>query len=470
MMTLLIVVPLACAAAALLAPPRVGLALNALAALAALAGTAALAHGVLGGAAPATALGGTLRGDELGVLVALVVAAAAAVAGLVAVAELGAEPVEARRHAVLMPALLAALLATALADDLGVMWITMELAAVLAAFLIGSHRGRPAVEAAFKYMLLGSAGLVLGLLATAVLHRAGGPLSFVRLRAAGSALAPPTVRIALALAVAGYGLKVGLFPLHVWKPDAYAAARAPVTALLAGAAVAVPLGAMVRFGAIATAAGQGALTGQLFVAAGALSLVAALILVAGERDLRRILAFTSVEHMGLALLALGLEPEAVRGGLYHLFTNGVLKALVFGLTGFVVRDRGSADTLSGPGLYGRSFGLAGLFLVAMAAALGFPPFGLFASEVAVLRALFAGGHVALALLVTGVLAGVFGVVAAAALRVVFARADEDGPRPGRAGAAAAVTVPVLALMAWLGVGMPESLWASLLPVAQRLAP
>jgi hydrogenase-4 component F len=470
MITALLLIPLASAALALIVRPRAGLILNALAALLALAGTGWLAQAALAGAAPMSALGGTLRGDDLGVLVGLVVAAAAAIAGLVAIPELADEPAEARRHAVLMPALLAALLATALADDLGVMWITMELAAVLAAFLIGSHRSRPAVEAAFKYMLLGSAGLVLGLLATAVLHRALGPLSYVKLRAAGAALPAPTVRIALALAVAGYGLKVGLFPLHVWKPDAYAAARAPVTALLAGAAVAVPLGAMVRFGAIASAAGQGALTGQLFVAAGVVSLVAALILVAGERDLRRILAFTSVEHMGLALLALGLDPEAVRGGLYHLFTNGMLKALVFGLCGFVVRDRGSADTLSGPGLYGRSFGLAAAFLVSVAAALGFPPFGMFASELAVLRALFAAGHIGLGLVVTGVLAGVFGVVAAAALRVVFARADEEGPRPARSGAAIAVTVPVLAIMAWLGVGMPESLWASLLPVAQRLAP
>jgi hydrogenase-4 component F len=483
MILALVATPLVCALATLLVGRRAALWVNAFGALGALAIACALTARVLGGGAAPTAAGGLLRADDLAVFMAVVVTAAAAVAAFAGLCDLDADVPEeqARRYALLASALVSALLCTVLADDLGVMWITMELSAVLSAFLVGFRGGAPALEAAFKYMLLGSAGLVLGLLATAVVHRAGVPvlghgdaaLSFQRLHAAGPRLSAHTLRIALALAAAGYGLKVGLFPLHVWKPDAYAAAPAPVTAVLAGAAVAVPLAAIVRFGALASAAGEGAFASRLFVTGGLVSIVAALVLVAGERDLRRILAFTSVEHMGLVLLAVGLDPDSVRGGLYHLLTNGTLKALAFGLCGLVVRARGGADTLSGPGLYGRSFVLAGAFLAAMSAALGFPPFGMFASELAVLRALFVHGHVALAMIVTLSLAAIFGVVATATLRIVFARSDEAAPTSagdGGGSRAVALAVPVLAAMTWIGVGMPAGIWARLYVVAQRFAP
>lgn len=479
MMLALILVPLAVALLSLVLPWRLALVLNALGALTTLALAGVLAAGVLAGDAPPTTLRGYLRGDDLGLTLAVVVSAAASVAACIGVASFGAAR-DARRYTVLAAALLWALLSTTLADHLGVMWITMELSAVFGAFLVGSRGDKPALEAAFKYMILGSVGLVIGLLATALVHRVGGgaglgagdgALSFLRLRAAGHALTSGPLRIAFALAVAGYGLKVGLFPLHVWKPDAYAAAPAPVTALLAGAAVAVPLGAILRFGALASAAGEGALVSHVFVTLGLGSLLAATLLAARERDFRRILAFTSVEHMGLILLACGLEPDAVRGGLLHLLTNGTLKALAFGLLGFVVSARGSADSRSGPGLYAGSPALAAVFLVTMAAALGFPPFGMFASELTVLRALFAADHVVVGLLVTLVLAVIFGVVIAATLRVVFARADQ--PLPGPAAhrtAPLAIGVPVLLAMVWVGVGLPGELWSQLGDVARGLAP
>jgi hydrogenase-4 component F len=477
----LVGIPLASAVLALVLPARLALWLNALGALCALLVSGLLLTTVLSGGVPPVAVRGMLRADGLGVLLAVVVAAAAAPAALLGVWEFSGDAHYARRYAVLASALLAALLCTVLADHLGVLWITLELAAVFSAFLVGFRGGRPALEAAFKYMLLGSVGLVLGLLATAVVHRAGVPvlgygddaLSFEKLRAHGAALSPHTLRVALALAAAGYGVKIGLFPLHVWKPDVYAAAPAPVTALLAGAVVVVPLGALVRFGALASAAGQGHFTSQLFVGAGCLSVLAAMFMIAGERDLRRILAFTSVEHLGLSVLALGLEPGAVRAGLYHLFTNGTLKALAFGLLGMVVSERGTGDTESGSGLYRRSPGLSALFLLAMAAALGFPPFGMFASELAVLRALFAGGHVALGFVVTLALAAIFGVVAAGTLRVVFARSEEEAahdPPFARGAVAAAVACPVLVGMAWIGIAMPGSLWSQFLTVARGFAP
>jgi hydrogenase-4 component F len=504
---LLVVVglPVAAAVFAVLAPPRWSRAVNAIALTGAAAVAATIANEVIAGSEPPVALAGYLRADPLAAIVAMVVALAGAigaacgtrasadelhdvVAGTVGTASGEAANGTAwrpgvrgavRAYAVLSPLLVGALLVAALADDLGILWISLELAAVLAAFLIASGRDRRRHEAAFKYMLLGSAGLVFGLLATAVVHYAAVPslghgpaaLSFHRLVAAGPAIAPETMRIAFALALAGYGLKVGLFPLHVWKPDAYAAAPGAVTAVLAGAGVLVPLEAVIRFGALCSATGDHAAARQLFVAAGVLSMVAALVLVVRERDLRRIMAFTSVEHLGLVLLALGLGPDAARGGVLHLVANGVLKALAFGLLGLIVAERGSADTQSGPGLYHRSYALTAMFLVVMAAGLGFPPFGMFTSELAILRAAFTGGHLGLGLVIAGVLAAMFGLVGAATIRLLFARSEAAPAPPVRHGRAAVVIgVPVLFGAAWLGMGIPPWFWDRLGTVVAGFAP
>ncbi|MHB8874507.1 MAG: proton-conducting transporter transmembrane domain-containing protein [Myxococcaceae bacterium] len=482
MILALIAIPAACALLCLVLPARWALAANAAAAVASLVVAAMLADGVLASDTAQTGAAGYLRADGLGVTFAVVVAAAAAVAALVGMTSFeveGETARNARRYAVLASALTAALLCTVLTDHLGVMWIAMELSAVLAAFLVGFRGDRAALEAAFKYMILGSAGLVFGLLAMSFVYQAGvkvlghgdAALSFEQLRAIGPSLDRGTMRLALALAGAGYGLKIGLFPLHVWKPDAYAAAPAPVAGLLAGAAVAVPMCVLLRYGVLTSAAGEAHFTTQLFVGAGLLSVVAAMILIVRETDLRRILAFTSVEHMGFALLACGLDPAAMRGGLLHLLANGTLKALAFGVLGYVVRERGTGDTLKGPGLFGRSYTLAGVFLLVMGASLGFPPFALFASELTVLRALFSGGHTGLGLVVLFGLAAIFGVVATGTLRVVFARSDQPLAMPGRHGTdALVVAAPVLLMMAWAGVGTSPSLWAQLLVVAKEFSP
>jgi hydrogenase-4 component F len=440
---------------------------------------AALTQRILSTGVPVTALDGWLRADGLACIVSLTVAMAASVgAACGAHGYAGAPRRAARVFTILFPLLTAALLLGALSDHLGILWIALELAAVLSAFLIGAGGKRTEHEAALKYMLLGSAGLVMSLLATVIVYHAGAALghgdaalSFSRLRGAGLELSAQPMRIALALAAAGYGLKVGLFPLHVWKPDAYSAAPGPITALLAGGGVLVPLEALLRFGELTTAAGEGAFTSQLFQVAGVVSMLAALLLMTRERDMRRILAFTSVEHMGLILLAVGAGTTTARGGLLHLAANGILKALAFGVLGMVVVERGTGDTQSGPGLYRHSLALSAVFLTIVAAGLGFPPFAMFTSELTILTGLFAGGHVLVAILVLVALAAVFGVVISAALRLVFARADEASvPAVRHGGAATAIALPALLVAALLGLALPTSTWQALSLIAGSLSP
>ncbi len=473
-----IALPLLAGLAALVLPVRVGLWLDAFAALGSVGLCAALV--ALGSDPVPTAFAGYLRADGLAVVLGMVVSGAAACSAFVGVrtfwSAAGATH-DARRYAVVAPLLQAALLATAFADHLGVMWIAMELSAVMGTVLVALHGDRATLQAAFKYMMLGSAGLVLSLLATALVYRAGVPvlgegdtaLSFSALKAAAPGLSAKTLRLALALAAVGYGCKVGLFPLHVWKPDAYSAAPAPVAALLAGAAVAVPLGALLRFGALTAGAGQRAFVQELYLAAGLASVLAATLFCVRERDLRRLLAFTSVEHMGLCLLAFGLGSDGARGGLMHLVSNGLLKSLAFGLLGFVVAERGSADAHAGPGLYGRSNTLAWTFLVVVAASVGFPPFGLFASELTVLRTAFATGHTGLAVVLLLALGTVFGVLLAAVLGMLFARADEPLPGPQAHGRVALwVALPALAALVALGSAMPAELFEWLGQVAREI--
>ena len=189
-----------------------------------------------------------------------------------------------------------------------------------------------------------------------------------------------------------------------------------------------------------------------------------------ERDLRRVLAFTSVEHMGLCLMAFGLSADGARGGLIHLVSNGMLKALAFGLLGFVTLERGGADIDRGPGLYGRSTSLAFVFLVVIAASVGFPPFGIFASELTVLRAAFDTGHVGLALVVVLALGAIFGVLFSGALRILFARPEEPLAQgvSSHGRTALVIAVPALALLLMLGSAMPPALFEWLGGVAREI--
>ena len=352
---------------------------------------------------PHTAAAGLVRVDALSAFMIIVIGAIGLLATAASPAFLRAEIHSGRatartaaRHSLLVQAFLAAMALAVLAANLGVVWVAVEATTIVTAFLVGQGRSRASVEAAWKYVVICSVGIALAFLGMILLNyasahtRAPAELDWVRLTAGASDLDPGVTRIAVALLVVGFGTKVGLAPLHAWLPDAHSQAPAPVSALMSGVLLSVALYAILRVKVIADAAlGTGFVRTLLLVMALATLAVATSLLLA-QRDYKRMLAYSSMEHMGL--LALGTAAGshlAVAAVLLHILGHGLTKAVLFLASGRILQLTGSRHVADVRGLAAREPVLAGLDGLGLLALLGFPPFSLFASELGIFTAGYA---------------------------------------------------------------------------------
>lgn len=356
----------------------------------------ALVVGVGSGGALTTA-GGLLRVDALSAWMLSVV-------GVVAVVALwGGIPHRTDRtrnigsFASLLCLFLAAMSLAVVAENLGLMWVAIELTTITTAFLVGSRGGRGALEAAWKYVVLGSVGVAIAFLGLVLISAASGAtgepsLSWVILLAHAGGLDPALTRAGAALAVLGFATKAGLAPTHSWLPDAHSQAPATVSGLMSGVLLSVAFYAILRVQAITDAALGPELMRGLLVTAGLLSLAVTAGLVITQKDFKRLLAYSSIEHMGL--LALGAAvggPLAIAAVLLHMLGHGLVKSSMFVLAGRILGYTGSHDIADVRNLLRRRPDLAGPFLLGAAALLGFPPFVTFFTEVAIIVAGFQRG-------------------------------------------------------------------------------
>jgi hydrogenase-4 component F len=304
--------------------------------------------------------------------------------------------------------LLAAMTAVGLAQHLGVMWVAIELTTLSTAPLIYFNHNARALEAAWKYLLVCSLGIALALLGTFFLALSGaapeGPRSLflADLVAAGPLLSKPWVRAGFVFLLVGYGTKMGLAPLHSWKPDAYGEAPGILGALLSGGVTTFAFVALGRVHQVCRAAGEDAFARDALVAMGLLSMAVAAVFMVGQRDFKRMLAWSSVEHMGILSVGLGLGGIAASGAFFHVLGNGLTKGVLFLSAGNIHRAFGSKSTDDVRGA-ARRLPLSGpLFLAGFLAITGTPPFGAFLSEFTILRGavdagrpLVAAGYLAL---------------------------------------------------------------------------
>ncbi|MFE0045788.1 proton-conducting transporter transmembrane domain-containing protein [Streptomyces albireticuli] len=369
----------------------------------------------LPGAAPLTACGRLLRADALTAWMLLVVGAVATVACAATPAHLAHERPDApaaRRYHLLVHAFLAAMSAAVLAADLGVLWVAVEATTLVTAFLVGHRRTRASVEAAWKYMVICSAGIALALLGTVLIYyaarQAGVPepaaLDWTVLAAHADRLDPDVTRLAVGLVVLGFGAKAGLAPLHAWLPDAHSQAPAPVSALMSGVLLSVAFAGLLRYKTVADAALGPGYTRGLLAGCALLTLALATALLLGQRDYKRMLAYSSMEHMSLIALAAAVgTPLALAAALLHMAGHGLAKAVAFCASGHVLRLLHTTRVGRVRGLLARAPALGTAFGLAVLALLGLPPFSLFASELGIVRAAFAagaGGYAAAALALT----------------------------------------------------------------------
>jgi hydrogenase-4 component F len=278
-------------------------------------------------------------------------------------------------------------------NNAGLYWIAIELTTLVSTFLVGYERAAESVEAAWKYIIIVSAGISLALLGTVLFYWCGslvlGPvydMTWTTLQQGASRMNPTLVSLAYLLVLIGYGTKVGLAPMHTWLPDAHSESPAPVSAMLSGALLNGAMLGVVRYLAVADSAGVGSFARMVLVALGVLSLLVGALFIVRQDGIKRLMAYSSVEHMGVVALGFGFGGLfGVAGSLYHMLNHSLNKSLMFFGAGNIMRSFGTKEIHRIRNVWSVYPVQGGLWLAGAAAITGAPPFGLFLSELVILR-------------------------------------------------------------------------------------
>jgi len=395
---LLLIPAIAAGVLALIPGYRLSAALNVLASLAALGVAASLFF-----ARPAGGL--YLRVDDLSavfiVLSAFVgfttsVFSASYIAHEVEVGRL--TPARLRFYHAMYQVLMFAMNLALIANNIGLMWVAIELATLTTVLMVAVYRTHEAIEAAWKYFILGSVGIALALFGTILVYVAAKPvvgeglagMVWTTLIANAHAFDPALLNLAFVFLMLGYGTKVGLAPLHAWLPDAHAEGPTPISAVLSGLLLNVALYAVLRFKML-LAANPGAIApGPLMVTLGLVSLIFAGFMLYRRRDIKRMFAYSSIEHMGIIAFAFGMGgPLANFAGLLHMTMHSLTKSAIFFTVGHIAQVKGTQRIADIRGLTVTHPILGWTLVAGVIAIAGLPPFGIFTSEFLVVSSTFA---------------------------------------------------------------------------------
>jgi hydrogenase-4 component F len=371
---------------------------------------------------------------------------------------------------------LASMTLAVMSQHLGLFWVALEATTLSSATLIFFDRSERSLEAAWKYLIICSVGIALALagiflLALSIPPGAGGSLLLDNLIAGAAAMSPAWLKTAFLFLLVGYGAKMGLAPMHTWLPDAHSEAPSPVSALLSGALLNCAFLGILRIFQIMNAAGLGEFARRPFLVLGFISMGTAAAFLIRQPDYKRLLAYSSVEHMGILAVGMGLGGgPAIYGALLHALNHSFAKALLFFAAGAVLLLYHTKTVAGVSGLMARAPVVAAIFIAGFFAITGTPPFGLFISELTILLAALAGGHYLISALFLFLLAVAFAGMGAAFLSMVFGEPPELPPSDLRGWKAAMVIAPAIILASFsllLGLYVPHKL-SSLLKTAAML--
>ena len=283
------------------------------------------------------------------------------------------------------------------ANITGLMWVAIELATLTTVLMVGIYRTHEALEAAWKYFILGSVGIALALFGTILVYMAAQPvigegldaMRWTMLNENAARFDASLLNVAFIFLLLGYGTKVGLAPLHAWLPDAHAEGPTPISAVLSGLLLNVALYAVLRFKILLAANEEAIAPGPLMIAMGLTSLVFAAFMLYRRRDIKRLFAYSSIEHMGIIAFAFGMGgPLANFAGLLHMTMHSLTKSAIFFSIGHITRIKGTQKIAEISGLTESHPALGWTLVVGVAAIAGLPPFGIFASEFLVVSSTF----------------------------------------------------------------------------------
>jgi hydrogenase-4 component F len=366
-----------------------------------------------------------------------------------------------------------------LMNSVGVYWIAIELTTLVSTFLVAFERAGESMEAAWKYIMVVSAGISLALLGTVLFYWCGsfvlGPtydMTWGALIRAAPKMNPVLLTLSFLLVLVGYGTKVGLAPMHTWLPDAHSESPAPVSAMLSGALLNIAMIGIVRFLSITRSAHIGQLPQLALVAFGALSLTFGALFIVRQEGIKRLMAYSSIEHMGVIALGFGFGGGlGVAGALYHMLNHSLNKSLMFFGAGNMMRAYGTKE-MAKIRFVGKHFPTSGVLWLAGAVAItGAPPFGLFLSEFTIMRAglkpSFSWAVYLMALLLIVIFVGFLNHFRS----MYYESSANEEPSPNRL--SAWCTVPMwlaLAPLLIFGLWWPPALWNYLSSAARVLSP
>jgi hydrogenase-4 component F len=344
-----------------------------------------------------------------------------------------------REFAVLTPAYVFAMLLVAVSNNLGIMWIAVELTTLASVFMVAFHNRDTSLEAAWKFLMLGSLGLGFALLGTVLLFASAqgalgedlSALNWTRFMAIAPQLHPFTLQLGVVFALIGYGTKAGLAPMHTWKPDSYREAPSPAGVLMAVGMMNGALYCLLRIHLISKAALGPDFSGGLLLMLGLLSVLVAMPFILIQWNLKRLLAYSSIEHVGIMAVGIGLGGYAAAyGALLHMTYHTFAKPVAFFSAGTLGQLHGSSDfDAIGPGTLGRAPLTSMLLLLAAMFVTGSPPFSMFFSEMLILRAGLMGPHVAATAILLGALVVLFCGFAYQIGRLVLGAQPAPGAQP-----------------------------------------
>jgi len=358
-------------------------------------------------------------------------------------------------------------------NNIGLMWVAVELATLTTVAMVGIYRTHEALEAAWKYFILGSVGIALALFGTILVYMAARPavgeghdaMVWTTLIAKAADFSPELLNVAFIFLMLGYGTKVGLAPLHAWLPDAHAEGPTPISAVLSGLLLNVALYAVLRFKMLLAANPATISPGPLMVTMGLVSVVFAAFMLYRRRDIKRFFAYSSIEHMGIITFAFGMGGALANfAGLLHMTMHSLTKSAIFFAVGHIAQAKGTQRIAEIRGLTESRPVLGWGLVLGVVAIAGLPPLGLFMSEFLIVTSTFARAPILALVLVFGILLAL-GALMLRLSEVAFG--EPSGPN----NPVHASYVPLyahLALVLAAGIYLPGPLVAWFRSVAQLL--
>jgi hydrogenase-4 component F len=324
-------------------------------------------------------------------------------------------PASLRFYHAMYQVLMFALNLALLANNIGVMWVAIELATLTTVMMVGIYRTHESLEAAWKYFILGSVGIALALFGTILVYMAAQPtigeglnsMVWTTLMEHASAFEPALLNLAFVFLLLGYGTKVGLAPLQAWLPDAHAEGPTPISAVLSGLLLNVALYALLRFKMLLAANPEALAPGPLMITMGLVSVVFAAFMLYRRGDIKRLFAYSSIEHMGIITFAFGMGgPLANFAGLLHMCMHSLTKSAIFFAVGNIAQVKGTQKIADIGGLTVTNPVLGWGLVAGVVAIAGLPPLGIFMSEFLVVSSTFAREPLLALTLVLGILVGI----------------------------------------------------------------